>query len=363
MKHDQELGEAIIEEEENELRRYILKKMLGDQGNYHRFPGSQPVSLDRSNLSSLQKKRYWCTWKADGTRYMLLILQYGTYIIDRSFRIRRLQMRFPLYFVDSSIAPTYNNARRYYDTILDGEMIVDYCPDNKHYIRRYLIYDIILLNDQNMMNYGFHQRYEILKKFLSIRKIEKQKIIYNESYYKYKYEDEPFDLRVKSFYNLSNLPKVFKMMESISHECDGIILQSADDVYITGTCFELLKWKFSNLNSVDFRFVYINENAYDLLLLLSKNNETRLDGAIVEFPDGRNMREYHNKIIECSYNGNENKWIFMRVRMDKETPNAMHVYQKILKSIKDDIKKEELIHILEKFYKEEHAYEPDRNKF
>jgi mRNA capping enzyme, catalytic domain len=33
------------------------------------------------------------TWKADGTRYMLLLCKWGVYVIDRSFRIRRVQMR------------------------------------------------------------------------------------------------------------------------------------------------------------------------------------------------------------------------------------------------------------------------------
>lgn len=38
-----------------------------------RFPGSQPVSLDRKNLQLLRQKYYYATWKADGTRYMMLI--------------------------------------------------------------------------------------------------------------------------------------------------------------------------------------------------------------------------------------------------------------------------------------------------
>ena len=57
------------------------------------FPGSQPVSLDRQNLSLLHSERYWVTWKADGTRYMLLILHHGTYLVDRSFKVRRLQVQ------------------------------------------------------------------------------------------------------------------------------------------------------------------------------------------------------------------------------------------------------------------------------
>ncbi len=41
------------------------------------FPGSQPVSLARSNMGLLKERRYWVTWKADGTRYMLLLCRWG----------------------------------------------------------------------------------------------------------------------------------------------------------------------------------------------------------------------------------------------------------------------------------------------
>ena len=36
------------------------------------------------------------TWKADGTRYLLLLCMWGTYLVDRSFHVRRVQMRYPL---------------------------------------------------------------------------------------------------------------------------------------------------------------------------------------------------------------------------------------------------------------------------
>ena len=58
-----------------------------------RFPGGQPVSLDRENMGKLQEKRYWVTWKADGTRYMLLLCRWGVYLIDRTFSVRRVQVQ------------------------------------------------------------------------------------------------------------------------------------------------------------------------------------------------------------------------------------------------------------------------------
>ena len=39
--------------------------------------------------------RYWVTWKADGTRYMMWVDSRGCHLIDRSNNVARVQMRFP----------------------------------------------------------------------------------------------------------------------------------------------------------------------------------------------------------------------------------------------------------------------------
>ena len=49
----------------------------------------------RDNLQLLRQRYYYATWKADGTRYMMLITVDGCYLIDRNFNFRRVQMRFP----------------------------------------------------------------------------------------------------------------------------------------------------------------------------------------------------------------------------------------------------------------------------
>lgn len=49
------------------------------------------------------------------------------------------------------------------------------------------------------------------------------------------------------------------------------------------------------------------------------------------------------RIIECSFDGHSKTWIFMRERKDKETPNAYHVYEKVMRSIQDNITQELLL--------------------
>lgn len=61
------------------------------------FPGSQPVSMDMKNISLLQQKPYRVSWKADGTRYMMLISKANeVYFFDRDNSCFKVDgLRFP----------------------------------------------------------------------------------------------------------------------------------------------------------------------------------------------------------------------------------------------------------------------------
>ena len=66
MLHDDVVGEEITPEEEYNIKASIVAAVSGrdwEDGADLRFPGSQPVSLARSNLDMLNTKRYWVTWK------------------------------------------------------------------------------------------------------------------------------------------------------------------------------------------------------------------------------------------------------------------------------------------------------------
>lgn len=58
------------------------------------FPGAQPVSMDTKNIEFIRQKPYRVSWKADGTRYMMLIRNSEhVYMIDRDntvFAVRGL---------------------------------------------------------------------------------------------------------------------------------------------------------------------------------------------------------------------------------------------------------------------------------
>lgn len=146
MHHDDEIGEDIEQEEEEAVQWEVLAHIMGPAAQDLRFPGSQPVSLASSNIGLLKEHHYHVTWKADGTRYMLYIRPLGTYLIDRSFKVRRVQMRWPT--AVHGPVPSYNPQVLHYDTLLDGEMVVDEEKTTRQQSRRYLVYDIMALHGE-----------------------------------------------------------------------------------------------------------------------------------------------------------------------------------------------------------------------
>ena len=64
------------------------------------------------------------------------------------------------------------------------------------------------------------------------------------------------------------------------------------------------------------------------------------------------------KIIECTWDPESDSWVFMRDRKDKTLPNAESVYQKVWKSIEDNIQEEDLLSVINESLKNE-VYAPD----
>lgn len=113
------------------------------------FPGSQPVSMDMKNIHLLSQKPYRVSWKADGTRYMMLIKQKDEiYFFDRDNSCFQASgIRFPC-------RDDLNT--HIYDTLVDGEMVIDKDKKTGLTIPRYLIYDVVCYNGDSYMEYAFY---------------------------------------------------------------------------------------------------------------------------------------------------------------------------------------------------------------
>ncbi|KAG6486209.1 hypothetical protein ZIOFF_054779 [Zingiber officinale] len=277
--NDDVLGDAIPYDQQDAMRHlcYQFLDLMPPTGRTNpQFPGSHPVSLNRDNLQLLRQRYYYATWKADGTRYMMFINSKGCYLIDRNFCFRRVQMRFPL----KNAAESFHN-----DTLIDGEMIIDQIPDVGQK-RRYLAYDLVALNGFSVMKLPFSERWKLLEEeVIRPRNYERKQLESDSKGHPiYRYDMEPFSVRRKDFWFLSTVTKLLKeFIPRLSHEADGLIFQGWDDPYIPRTHEGLLKWKYPEMNSVDFLFEVGSENR-QMLFLYERGKKKLMDEARVSFP-------------------------------------------------------------------------------
>ncbi|XP_076912984.1 uncharacterized protein LOC143571445 [Bidens hawaiensis] len=338
MTSDDVLGDPVPSNQIEPMRQfcYQVLKLSGRGRGKPRFPGSHPVSLSRDNLQVLKQRYYYATWKADGTRYMMLITWNGCYLIDRNFNFRSVQLRFPCGNINEGAA---GNTHNY--TLLDGEMVVDTDPTTHTQERRYLIYDLIAINKRSLVDHPFSDRWKILENdVIKPRNIERERLGKSRNPY-YRYDLELFRVRRKDFYILSAVSKLLKVfIPKLSHASDGLIFQGWDDPYVPHTHEGLLKWKYPEMNSVDFLLEVGNDNR-PMLFVNERGRKKTMDRSRVVFRDPSvDVYSLSGKIIECSWDSEEDAWVYMRMRPDKSTPNEFITFKKVIRSIKDNITEE-----------------------
>lgn len=250
------------------------------------FPGAQPVSMDRENISLLAAHRYRVSWKADGCRYMMYIQdEENIFFLTRNLHLWRVNnLKFP------KLDDLHGHLT---DTLVDGELVTDEFKGQK--IPRYLIYDVITLNGVKVGDQNFDKRCgKIRGVIVEARRRAKQANIIAR-------EGEAFKVAEKGFWYVHDARKTWDL--NVTHEKDGLIFQPVDIPYYGGTCKEILKWKPPELNSIDFRMVVREERQNGCLpeliaYLHVSNSPDPIDKFLLK-GDMLSYRQYHNKVVEC----------------------------------------------------------------
>lgn len=297
------------------------------------FPGCQPVSMSQENLGFLQDVRYKVSWKADGTRYMMLIDgEDQIYFADRDNAVYRVQnLSFPY---------RKNLNEHLADTLLDGEMVIDKI-NGKSY-PRFLVYDIVRFRNMEVGKTNLETRLMCIRKeIIETRKhaMESGRILR---------EKEPFSVRAKEFWDLNQASSLLseKFKRSLAHEPDGLIFQPFDDGYVCGRCDIVLKWKPPSHNSVDFRLKVTCESGEGLvpkkigLLYVGS-----LTTPFAQIKITKELKKYDGKIIECRWDGC--RWVFMRERTDKSFPNALSTAEAVCSTIRNPVTEEILLDFIQ----------------
>ncbi|GAB0087241.1 mRNA-capping enzyme [Sergentomyia squamirostris] len=310
----------------------LCQRMCYWEGNG--FPGTQPVSMDIHNLKKLHEKPYHVSWKADGTRYIMLIKgENEIYFFDRDHAcFEVVGMRFP-HRTDLN--------RHLTNTLLDGEMVID--KVNGQSIPRYLAYDVIKYEGEDVGKEPFSPtRLKCIEDNIIKPRYDafRQGVIDKER--------EPFSVRHKMFWDVTQArallaPKFAKML---SHEPDGLIFQPSQDGYHAGQCFEVLKWKPLDMCSVDFKLKIGEESGVGIVtrkvgLLYVGGHEPPF--AKIKFT--KTLKALDNRIIECKWENNQ--WVFMRERTDKSFPNSYKTAMGVCESIRNPVTKEMLLEFID----------------
>ncbi|KAF7378830.1 mRNA-capping enzyme [Vespula maculifrons] len=315
------------------------------------FPGSQPVSMDLENIRLLHEKPYRVSWKADGTRYMMLIqADREIYFIDRDNSVFQAEgLTFP---------HPKDLSKCLRDTLLDGEMVIDKVCGKEY--ARYLAYDIVMYDGKDVAKLPFHpDRYEIIEREV----IKSRHRALKEG--RIRREQEPFSVRLKHFWDVTQAANLLseKFAKNLSHEPDGLIFQPSKESYCPGPSPEVLKWKPISLNSVDFRLKIVTETGVGILP--RKVGHLFVGGLDVPYSQmkvTKQIKDLNNAIIECKVENGQ--WVFMRVRKDKSFPNSVRTANSVFESIRRPITTEYLLEYIDKhrFLEDDSDLMPPPNK-
>nr|CEL68642.1 TPA: AT3g09100/MZB10_13, related [Neospora caninum Liverpool] len=381
---------GLLPPEQAQRVRERVRKMCG--WSRESFPGGQPVSLSKSNLTELFRNPYVACEKTDGIRFLLLAASGCIFLIGRKEEVRMIPDKF---------LPRKGRLQEPQQlTLLDGELVMDRLPDGDT-AARYLIYDAICIErDESVKELNLMGRLAAVAErvIAPLRELEEKERLQSEReedapqpLKKRKARKNPLEIYLKDFFEIFDLLHIQRMALRLPHESDGIIFTPVNLPYTTGTCRQLLKWKPPHLNTVDFSAdalydergvprlfqLYVTDYGvrvfkgeflapYGALYkqLLQMASSTRLSGTIVEcfwfpsppvytfVPSLRSAEDLRSEKEMCTWqtwnaakplydleNGTwkEGGWVAERIRTDKNLPNSFQVMKKVQQSIDDSI--------------------------
>ncbi|OHT07603.1 mRNA capping enzyme, C-terminal domain containing protein [Tritrichomonas foetus] len=319
------------------LKRAVMS-MCRRPSSEKNFPGSQPVTLAKSNERSLEEdKTYRATYKSDGTRYFMLCEKGKVYLVDRKLEFREVNVKM-----------VNRRGTLLQHTLLDGELVSEECthrdpstldveiPSNP---MNFLVFDIVMFEDLDLIDNDWDTRMDYVEKgCIAFRKMWMQKK-------PEMFENEDFRVSLKKQWSLNKLGKLQNYVEHcVLHLTDGIIFTPLSMRYVMGQCNQILKWKPIELNSSDF-IALENNGVYYLAVRISYPQNQRSNKpsyadipiSILDASDPEILNGFDKKIVECSFDVESQAWFPLRVRTDKTHPNAYSTFVKICISIDDDL--------------------------
>ncbi|KAF9789900.1 mRNA capping enzyme [Thelephora terrestris] len=328
-----------------------LRKAVSELCNLtsNRFPGAQPVSFTTLDIQRLIKDDYWVCEKSDGIRVLLFVSTLGenqtVFLLDRHNNY---------YQIEGFYFPHHEDPRLpLKNSLVDGELVLDETL-------RYLCFDCLVIDDQNVMRRTLDKRYGRLKDWF-YKPYQRMLTQFPQVA-----AQHPFRIAVKET-NLSyHLEKVFEIDIPASHHGnDGLIYTCVTTPYTPGTDKNILKWKPPSENSIDFKLMlkfppspndpsqpdFFAKPVFALYAWLGgegpKAKYEPYDVMHVTDDEWERMKvsgeQFEERIVEVHWDPAVEGWKMMRFRDDKPTANHISTVESVIVSIRDGVEKEALL--------------------
>lgn len=271
----------------------FIQQCWGDDttSNCHRFPGPQPVSIERRHFPLLTRQPYFVCEKTDGTRHFLVSMDSGIFLVNRAFDIAKVQgVRVPK------------------DTLLDGELVKTRAGKTL-----FLIFDAMRIKGESLMVQPLNSRLE------KARAVVKGII---------KTASAPFEMRVKTMVPLGS---PIQDLNSFDYETDGLVFTPVEEPIRTGTHETLFKWKPHDRITVDFELKLGKDLCVQDRGIPYKEAELHVQNQKKDLPDGT--------IVECGYG--DLGWFVEKIRTDKTYANNRRTYFRTCVNLRERILLEE----------------------
>jgi hypothetical protein len=253
------------------------------------FPGNQVVSITNNDLIKInhEPSKYLICEKSDGIRYLLLhFYNNKILLLNRKLEFFQIETKNP--FAEAHFKLEDWEIKNF----IDGELVLDKVTslekiDNsknslvhingEYYEYRFIVFDAIVLNGENIGHLPFKSRVSSLNDFMKyinfsrVIKEKKEHILNkygdmvrfinrsNECYNRFQMKTIPIEIFMKDYFMIENINLLNEMISKniFPHDNDGIIINRDDFIYYPAACKDILKWKPAELNTVDFELAEV----------------------------------------------------------------------------------------------------------